>query len=138
MRRTSRWARRRSLEHVASFPFWAGLSKAQKSAAAFCPEARTGNLGVPTAWVELEARYTFETERGQLIYVRNCGIRHASPETMAKLKAGIVVDPAEVYCRTTPVFETAAPELQWLTSAVSIGIADRYPSEVILRFWRVK
>jgi hypothetical protein len=88
--------------------------------------------------VELEARYPLETDRGQLVYVRNCGIRHASPETMADLRAGRVVDPALVYCRTVPVFETAAPELQWLTRSVFIGVADRYPSEVVIRFWRVK
>lgn len=88
--------------------------------------------------VELEARYTLETDHGQLIYVRNCGIRHASPETMEKMRAGIAVDPASVYCRTVPAFETAAPELQWLTRSVFIGAADRYPAEVVIRFWRVK
>ncbi|HEY4365091.1 MAG TPA: DUF3237 domain-containing protein [Bryobacteraceae bacterium] len=88
--------------------------------------------------VELEARYTLETDSGQLIYVRNCGIRHASPDTMADLRAGRWVDPARVYCRTVPEFETAEPELQWLTRSVFIAAADRYPSEVVLRFWRVK
>ena len=87
--------------------------------------------------VELEARYTLETGSGQLIYVRNCGIRHASPEAMEKLRAGIAVDPALIYCRTVPVFETAAPELQWLTRSVFVGSADRHPAEVVVRFWRV-
>jgi hypothetical protein len=56
---------------------------------------------------------------------------------MEKLKAGVAVDPALIYCRTAPVFETAAPELHWLTQSVFVGSADRYPSEVILKFWRV-
>jgi hypothetical protein len=88
--------------------------------------------------LELDARYTFETDRSQLIYVRNGGIRYAPPEVMEKLRAGIAVDPALVYCRTVPVFETAAPDLQWLTRSIFVGRADRYPGEVILRFWRVK
>jgi hypothetical protein len=92
----------------------------------------------PTGVVELEARYTLETDRGQLIYVRNRGLRHAKPEVMEQLRAGVAVDPAQVYCRTAPVFETAAPELQWLTRSMFIGSADRHPSEVLLRFWRVK
>jgi hypothetical protein len=87
--------------------------------------------------VELEARYTLETGRGQLIYVRNRGIRHAPPEIMEQLRKGAAVDPARVYCRTTPVFETAAPDLQWLTRSIFVGSADRYPSEVVLRFWRI-
>lgn len=88
--------------------------------------------------VELEARYTLETDRSQLIYVCNRGLRHAPPEVMEQLRAGLAVDPSQVYCRTTPVFETAAPELEWLTRSVFIGSADRHPAEVVIRFWRVK
>jgi len=88
--------------------------------------------------VELKARYTLETDHGEQISVVNRGIRVASPEVIEKLKAGIPVDPALVYCRTTPLFITAAPALQWLTSSVFVGSADRYPSEVVIRFWRFK
>jgi hypothetical protein len=91
----------------------------------------------PNGVVELEARYTLETDRGALIYVRNNGLRNAEPEVMAQLRAGIPVDPKLVYCRTVPVLESAAPELQWLTHSIFIGSADRHPSEVVLRFWRV-
>jgi hypothetical protein len=109
------------------------------------PQIRGRVLSVGADWqlrradgvVELEARYTLETDGGQIIYVKNSGIRHASPEAMAQLRAGVVVDPALIYCRTTPAFETAAPELQWLTQAVFVGSVDRYPTEVLLRFWRV-
>jgi hypothetical protein len=91
----------------------------------------------PSGVLELEARYTLETDRGQLIYVRNSGLRYAEPEVMEQLRAGAAVDPAQVYCRTAPVFETASPEFQWLTHSVFVGSADRYPAEVVLRFWRV-
>jgi hypothetical protein len=56
---------------------------------------------------------------------------------MKRLLAGEVVDPALVYFRTVPTFETASPELQWLTRAIFVGTGERYPSEVIIRVWKV-
>jgi hypothetical protein len=43
-----------------------------------------------------------------------------------------------VYFRTVPRFETAAPELQWLVRSVLVGTGERYPSDVVNRFWRVE
>ena len=87
---------------------------------------------------EADARYALETESGQLIDVRNRGLRHAAPEVMQKLLAGERVDPALVYFRTTPTFDTAAPELQMLVRSVFVGDGERYPDEVVLRFFRVE
>jgi hypothetical protein len=86
---------------------------------------------------ELDSRYALETDDGALITVRNAGIRHAPSDVMNKLLAGEAVDPALVYFRTQPTFETSAPHLQWLTRSLFIGIGERYPSEVVVRFWRV-
>ena len=87
---------------------------------------------------ELDTRYTLETDKGQIIYVQNAGMRHAAPAVMERLLKGETVDPKLVYFRTVPTFETAAPELQWLTRAVFIGTGERYPTEVVVRFWRVE
>jgi hypothetical protein len=87
---------------------------------------------------ELDTRYTLETDKGQIIYVQNAGMRHAPAAVMEKLLKGETVDPSLVYFRTVPKFETAAPELQWMTRAVFIGTGERYPSEVVVRFWRVE
>src|SRR5688572_2842166 len=89
-------------------------------------------------FTELDTRYTIETDKGQLIYVQNPGMRHAPPDVMKKLLAGEAVDPALVYFRTQPKFETSAPDLQWLTRAVFVGVGERYPSEVVIRFFRVE
>jgi hypothetical protein len=88
--------------------------------------------------MELEARYVLETDSGRPVYVRNTGLRHAPPDVMQDLLAGRDVNPALVYFRTAPVFETAAPELQWLTRAVFVGEAERHPREVVLRVWQVE
>ena len=87
---------------------------------------------------EADARYTIETGGGDLIYVQNRGIRHAPPAIMQKLLAGEAVDPSLVYFRTTSTFETSAPALQSLTRAIFIGVGERYPSEVVIRFWKVE
>ena len=83
------------------------------------------------------AQYTLESGRGALVYVKNRGLRHAPPDIMQKLLAGERVDPSRVYFRTAPAFETAAPELQLLTHSIFVGDGERYPDEVVLRFWKV-
>ena len=92
----------------------------------------------PDGFSELDTRYTLETDKGQIIYVQNKGIRHAAPDVMKRLLAGETVDPRLVYFRTVPVFETSSPDLQWLARSVFIGIGERYPSDVRIRFWRVE
>jgi hypothetical protein len=89
-------------------------------------------------FTELDTRYTLETDRGELVYIRNAGIRHAAPDVIARLLAGEDVDPALVYFRTVPVFETSAPGLQWLTRAIFIGDGERHPDHVAVRVWRVE
>jgi hypothetical protein len=88
-------------------------------------------------FTEIDARYTLETDAGQLIYVSNLGIRHAAPEVMRRLNAGEVVDPSEIYFRAIPRFETAAPELEWLMRSIFVSTGERYPNGVIIRYFRV-
>jgi hypothetical protein len=89
-------------------------------------------------FTELDTRYTLETDQGELIYVQNAGVRHAPPDVMKALLAGETVDPSLVYFRTVPVFETSAPALQELTRAIYIGIGERYPDAVVVRFHKVE
>jgi len=87
---------------------------------------------------ELDTRYTLRTDRDELIHIRNGGLRSAPPEIMQQLLAGEAVDPSLVYFRTVPVFETAAPRLQWLTRAIFVGDGERYPDLVVVRVWQVE
>ena len=86
---------------------------------------------------EADARYTLETDDGARVEVRNRGLRHAAPEVMARLLAGERVDPALVYFRTAPTFDTSAEGLQMLTRSIFVGTGERYPTEVVLQFFRV-
>jgi len=87
---------------------------------------------------ELDTRYALRTDRGSLVYIQNAGMRHAAEDVTRKLLAGEPVDPSLVYFRTVPTFETSAPELQWLTRAIFIGIGERHPKEVIIHVWKVE
>jgi hypothetical protein len=78
-----------------------------------------------------------KTDSGDLIYVSNVGIRHAPPDVIRRLNAGESVDQSRIYFRTVPKFETAAPELQWLTRSIFIATGERYPNGVLIRYWRV-
>jgi len=88
-------------------------------------------------FTEVDARYTLQTDKGQLIYVSNVGMRHAPPEVMKRLNAGEAVDPSQIYFRAVPKFEASAADLQWLTRSIFVATGERYPNGVLIRFWRV-
>ena len=86
----------------------------------------------------LDTRYALQTDKGELIYIQNAGLRHAPPDVMQKLLAGQDVDPSLVYFRTVPTFETSAPALQWLTRSIFVATGERHPSDVVIRVWKVE
>ena len=88
-------------------------------------------------FTDIDARYTLQTDAGGLIYVSNVGIRHAPPEVMRRLNAGETVDQSQIYFRSVPKFETAAPELDWLMRSIFVATGERYPNGVVIRFFRV-
>jgi hypothetical protein len=88
-------------------------------------------------FTDIDARYTLQTDSGDLIYVSNVGIRHAPPDVIRRLNAGEAVDQSQIYFRSVPRLETAAPQLQWLMRSIFIATGERYPNGVVIRFWRV-
>jgi hypothetical protein len=64
-------------------------------------------------------------------------MRQGPPEVLKRLNAGELVDPASYYFRSVPSFETSAAECQWLTRAIFIGVGERRPDSVTVRFWKV-
>ena len=86
---------------------------------------------------ELDARYVVEVDGGDLIYVQNRAVRTAAPEVMARLVRGEVVDPASVYFRCSPSFETASPALAWISERLFVGTGARLPDQVVMRFYEV-
>jgi Protein of unknown function (DUF3237) len=85
----------------------------------------------------LDARYTIETNQGALIYVVNRGLRHGPPAVLERLNRGERVDPGSYYFRSVATFETSAEECAWLTRAIILGVGERYPDTVVIRFWEL-
>ena len=86
---------------------------------------------------ELVAHYAFETDEGDRVYVQNRGLRHAPPAEKRRLRDGLEVDAAEVYFQSTPRFEVATPDLEWLANHVFVASGARRPRGVRLAVHRV-
>ncbi|HTE40117.1 MAG TPA: DUF3237 domain-containing protein [Steroidobacteraceae bacterium] len=93
----------------------------------------------PDGVLEVQAKYTLQTDDGVLILVDNRGIRHASPAVMERLTKGENVPASEYYFRTSAIFEAPlGSKYEWLNRAVFIGVAERQPDAAIIRFYRIK
>ncbi len=91
----------------------------------------------PDGYTTLDARYAAQLDGGVMIYIVNVGVRFGPPEIMARILRGEIVDPAQVYFRTTPRFETAAPAYQWLTRKLFLASAARHPDRVEIKVFEV-
>jgi hypothetical protein len=91
----------------------------------------------PEGTADLDARYTIQTDDGALIYVVNRGVRHGPADVLARLNQGERVDPASYYFRSSANFETSAPQHAWLTRTILVGVGERYPDKVVIRFWEL-
>jgi hypothetical protein len=91
----------------------------------------------PNELIELEAKYAFETDDGATVYVENKGIRFGPVELLEKLKRGEPVDPALIYFRTVPKFETGAAKYRWLMEHIFVASAARHPDRVVIDVFQV-
>jgi Protein of unknown function (DUF3237) len=84
-----------------------------------------------------DVRYTLQTDDGDLLYVQSRGVRHGSPEVLARLGRGEEVDASEYTFRTATQIETAAPALDWLNKGIFISVAGRQAGGVIYETYLV-
>jgi hypothetical protein len=91
----------------------------------------------PTETV-VDARYALASDRGEVVLVRNVGIRTGTAEDLRRLQRDEPVDPARVYFRSTPTFETAAPRLSRLNTHVFVGSGTRTPGHVTFDVYEVQ
>jgi hypothetical protein len=94
-------------------------------------------LVLPDGTALADVRYTLQTDDGDLLYVQSRGVRHGSPEVLARLGRGEEVDASEYTFRTSTQIETAAPGLEWLNKGVFIGVGGRRPGGVIYETYLV-
>jgi len=97
-----------------------------------CPFGADFQVIRPNQLIELEAKYAIETDDGAVIYVENKGIRFGPVELLQRLNRGEAVDPALIYFRTVPKFETGAERYRWLMESLFVGSAARYADRVVI------
>jgi hypothetical protein len=86
----------------------------------------------PNGFTELEAKYAFETNDGAVIYIENIGMRFGPKEALDRIARGEAVDPALIYFRSAPKFETGSEKYRWLMENLFIGVGARHPDRVEL------
>ena len=86
----------------------------------------------PDGFTELEAKYAFELDDGAVVYIENIGIRFGPKEALDRIARGEEVDPALIYFRSVPKFETGAANYRWLMQNLFIGVGARHPDRVEL------
>jgi hypothetical protein len=84
----------------------------------------------PNGFTELEAKYAFEMDDGAIVYIENIGIRFGRKELLDRIAKGCNVDPALIYFRSVPRFETGAEKYRWLMENLFIGVGARHPDRV--------
>jgi len=86
----------------------------------------------PNGFTELEAKYAFELNDGAIVYIENIGIRFGPKPLLDRIAQGETVDPALIYFRSVPKFETGAEKYRWLTENLFIGVGARHPDRVVI------
>jgi hypothetical protein len=79
----------------------------------------------PDGAVNLNVRLALQTDDGALITMTYQGVRHGPPDVIARIDRGEVVDPESYYFRVNPLFQTAAPQYDWINHVVAVGMGHR-------------
>lgn len=86
---------------------------------------------------ELDVRLTLQTDEGDLICMTYKGLRHGPTDVIEKLERGEIVDPASIYFRINPLFETASKKYDWINRILAIGVGHRLPDGPVYSIFEV-
>jgi hypothetical protein len=67
---------------------------------------------------------------GAIVYIENIGIRFGPKALLDRIAKGEMVDPALIYFRSVPRFETGAEKYRWLMENLFVGVGARHPDRV--------
>src|SRR4030088_2829954 len=84
----------------------------------------------PNGFTELEAKYAFEMDDGAIVYIENVGMRFGPKQLVDRIAKGEIVDPALIYFRSAPKFETGSGKYRWLMENLFVGVGARHPDRV--------
>jgi hypothetical protein len=118
-------------------PITGGRISGARVNGAILPAGADYQLIHPDGFTTLDARYAARLDDGAMLFIVNTGVRFGPPEVMARITRGEAVDPALVYFRSTPRFETAAPAYGWLLKPLFLATGARHPDRVELQVFEV-
>jgi hypothetical protein len=79
----------------------------------------------PDGSTTLDVRLVLRTKDDALIGMTYRGLRHGPADVIERIERGEVVDPASYYFRINPLFETAAPQYDWINRVIAVGVGHR-------------
>jgi hypothetical protein len=59
-------------------------------------------------------------------------MRFGPKQLVDRIAKGEIVDPALIYFRSVPKFETGAEKYRWLMESLFIGVGARHPDRVVI------
>ncbi len=87
---------------------------------------------------ELEAHYQFKTDDGSIVYVKNIGVRVATPDVAARIARGEKVDASQYYFRAIPKLETSlSSKYAWINDTIFVCTGERMPDAVKIRIYKL-
>lgn len=75
--------------------------------------------------IKLDVRLVLKTTDGALIVMTYTCLRAGPPDIIEKLDKGEFVDPRNYYFRMNPLFETSAPQYDWMNRIIAVGVGHR-------------
>ncbi len=87
---------------------------------------------------ELEAHYQFKADDESIIYVKNIGVRVATPEVAARIAKGEKVDASQYYFRAIPTLEAPlTSKYAWINNTIFVCTGERMPDSVKIRIFKL-
>lgn len=87
--------------------------------------------------VRPDVRLLLELDDGKPLLIIYRGVRHGTPEVMARIAAGELVPRDNYYHRVAMTFETASPKYDWLNRIVAVGVGRREPEFAVYEVFEV-
>jgi Protein of unknown function (DUF3237) len=87
--------------------------------------------------IKLDVRLVLRTTDGALIVMTYQCLRAGPPSVIEKLDKGEGVDPRSYYFRMNPMFETSAPQYDWLNRIIAVGTGHRLPDGPIYSIFEI-
>jgi hypothetical protein len=72
-----------------------------------------------------------------VVYVKNTGLRVASPEITEKIARGERVPSSQYYFRGLPEFEAPKGPYDWMNNYLFLCTGQRLPSSVLIHVWKI-